>query len=205
MDDAEALLKTSYPIETKQETRDFDRDLAANPKAGIAAKGGITPTRSAAALAEFAADKAAPILDIGCGAGFLGITLRKAGFGTIDGCDQRADMLKRAGAQKGLYRKLLRIDMANPLPFARATYANIAAVGGLATDQSAAIDHILAALPEGGLFVFSLDDTTLQDPTFEARIAENIDTGMARLLFKQRGPNSPQIGLYSTVYVLERA
>ena len=67
------------------------------------------------------------------------------------------------------------------------------------------IDGILGTLDPGGLFVFSLNDHTLQDPDYEARIVEHTDSGAARLLFREYGDHLPGINMKSNVYVLEKA
>jgi len=200
-------LHHAYRVESLDETRAFYQGWAASYDAEIAKNGYATPRRCAIALARFSPDLCAPVLDFGCGTGLSGVALRNAGFRAIDGCDISSKMLKKARARDGVYRKLRLSNPDAPLSFPSGSYAHIAAMGVIAAGHAPAetIDLVLAALTSGGLFVFSLNDHTLQDPAFEARIAENIDTGTARLLFKEHGDHLPGIGLQSTVYVLEKA
>lgn len=51
---------------------------------------------AARALAEFAPDKAASIIDIGCGTGLVGQTLKTLSYSHIDGIDFSEKMLKVA-------------------------------------------------------------------------------------------------------------
>ena len=51
---------------------------------------------AARALAEFAPDKAASIIDIGCGTGLVGQTLKTLDYGHINGIDFSEEMLKVA-------------------------------------------------------------------------------------------------------------
>ena len=65
---------------------------------------------AAKALAEFAPDKAASIIDIGCGTGLVGQSLKALGYGHIDGIDFSEEMLNVA-RPKGIYRKLVSGDL----------------------------------------------------------------------------------------------
>lgn len=200
-------LDTAYEVENIDQTREFYADWAETYDQEVLGHGYITPKRCAEALARFAPDKTAPVLDVGCGTGLSGRALSEAGFTTIDGSDLSPEMLEKARALKGVYRRLWQSDLDDPFPFDPGTYAHIAAMGVIASSHAPpeTIDQIIAALPSGGLFVFSLNDHTLQDPAFEARIAENVDTGTARLLFKEHGPHLPGYGLESNVYLLQKA
>jgi SAM-dependent methyltransferase len=65
---------------------------------------------AARALAEFAPDKAASIIDIGCGTGLVGQTLKALGYGHIDGIDFSEEMLNVA-RPKAIYQKLVSGDL----------------------------------------------------------------------------------------------
>lgn len=207
MGDDLGFLKNAYSVNNTQETREFYGKWAETYDQEIRENGYVTPQRCAAALAQFAPNLDAPVLDVGCGTGLSGVALRAAGFTTIDGNDLSAEMLAHARAREGLYRTLWEVDLENPLPFEPDTYAHVCAMGVLATSHAPAstIDDILAILPTDGLFVFSLNDHTLLDPDYEARIMENVDTGTVRLLFNDYGDHLPGIDLKSKVYVLQKA
>jgi len=200
------FLKDAYDLETTDKTRDFYNGWADTYDTEIAANGYQTPKRCAAALAEFAPDKTAPVLDVGCGTGLSGVALRAAGFSTVDGCDLAQEMLDLAAKRDGIYRDLWLSDVNDPFKFEVGTYTHISAMGVIAEGHApaATIDMILNLLPSGGCFVFSLNDHTLKNPSFEARIAENIDTGYAVLLFREYGPHLPGLDMQSNVYVLQK-
>ncbi|QDL92616.1 methyltransferase domain-containing protein [Paroceanicella profunda] len=161
------------------------------------------PERCAAALARFAGDRTAPLIDIGCGTGLSAAALQAEGFTTIDGIDISQAMLDRAAAG-GRYRALMRGDIGEPLPWEPGTYANAAAVGTFFPGHmpATAIDAIMAGLPSGGCFVFTLSDYAIAQGGFEGRLREQVDTGHAEFLFKEQGDQLPGIGMTSTVYVL---
>jgi len=206
MAEKQGFLHNAYRVETIDETRDFYSDWSKTYDQEITENGYVTPRRCAEALAQFAQDKAVDVLDVGCGTGLSGVALKEVGFLNIDGSDLSPEMLEKAAARK-LYRKLWNVDPENPFPFDQGMYSCVAAMGVIATSHAPAetIDAILALLPRDGLFVFSLNDHTLQDSSFEARIAENIDAGLARLIFKEYGDHLPGIDLKSYVYVLQKA
>lgn len=203
----DGYLQNAYKVEDTAQTKKFYEDWAATYDQEIAENGYATPRRCAEALAQVLKDRDAPILDIGCGTGLSGLALREVGFTTIDGTDLSPEMLKAAEARKGLYRKTWEADLAHPFPFEPGTYKAIAAMGVLATNHAPAstIDDILRVLKAGGLFVFSLNDHTLKDPSYESRILEYVDCGAARLLFRDYGEHLPGINMKSNVYVLEKA
>ncbi len=200
-------LHKAYTIENTDQAREFYRDWAQTYDDEVASHGYITPGRCAKALAQFMPVKSTPILDFGCGTGLSALALKAEGFLKMDGSDLSPEMLKQAAKHQGLYRNLIETDIENPFNFTVGTYPIIAAIGVIAASHAPAttIDAALAVLPKEGLLVFSLNDHTLQDPEFEARIAENVDTGMARLLFKEHGDHLPGYDLGSNVYVMQKA
>ncbi len=200
------FLDSAYDLNGVAETQAFYDAWSESYDAEVAENGYATPGRCAEALAGCGADKGAAVLDIGCGTGISGAALRAEGFGIVDGSDLSAEMLDKARA-KGIYRDLLQADLTNPMPFEDGAYGAISAMGVLNPGHAPAetLDAILAKLPTGGLFVFSLNDHAMADGTYEARIMENLDAGYARLLFKDYGDHLPKIGLKSNVYVLQKA
>ena len=83
---------------------------------------------AAAAMAAALPDRAASILDIGCGTGLVAVELAARGFTTIDGLDASPRMLERARA-KGVYRKLIEGDLRRPDVVDSGRYDAVIAVG----------------------------------------------------------------------------
>ena len=197
------FLKEVYGLDSVEATRTLYDDWATSYDAEITRNGYATPARIAAALAARLPDRSAPVLDFGCGTGISGRALAKAGIATLDGCDLSAAMLEQARAT-GLYRRLWQTDGAPTLT--PGTYAAIAAVGVISTGAAppGTIDGIAACLAPGGLFGFSFNDHTFDDPRFLARVEALIAAGTCRQLLREAGPHLPGIGLGATVFVLER-
>ena len=83
---------------------------------------------AAAAMAAARPDRAASILDIGCGTGLVAVELAAHGFTTIDGLDASPRMLDRARA-KGVYRDLIEGDVRRPDVIGSGRYDAVIAVG----------------------------------------------------------------------------
>lgn len=73
-------------------------------------------------------DRAASILDIGCGTGLVAVELAARGFTSIDGLDASPRMLDRA-RDKGVYRDLIEGDVRRPGVIATGRYDAVIAVG----------------------------------------------------------------------------
>lgn len=200
------FLDNAYDLPDAAATQSFYDDWAASYDAEIAANGYATPARCAEALAAVV-DTSSPVLDIGCGTGLSGLALRAHGFTTIDGTDLSPEMLTRASERTGVYRRLFLSDMNTPLPVEAGAYMAATAVGvinpGHAPPET--VDAVLAILPVGGCFAFSLNDHALAEPSFPAKVDQILDKGAATCLHRAHGPHLPGIGLEATVYVIQKS
>ncbi len=199
------FLDSVYELESGEKTREFYDDWSRTYDEEVSENGYATPARIAAALAKFAPDKAAPVLDLGCGTGISGMAVHAEGFTTIDGSDFSAEMLAEA-REKGVYRDLIQADIARPMPFEAGAYPVITAVGVFSPGHAGpeTIDAVMAKLPRKGLFAFSLNDHAIENPGYEGRMMDHLDCGAASLLFKEHGPHLPKIGLNAGVYVMRK-
>ena len=200
------FLDSAYAVEDAEATRSLYKDWAATYEAEVCANGYVTPARCADALANLVTDRQAPLLDLGCGTGLSGEAFRAAGFDTIDGTDFSAEMLAHARGKPDLYRKLILGDLHNPLPGAAGDYAHIAAVGVFSPSHAAAemIDQVIALLPHGGCFVFSLNDHALQDPSYHERVDVLTDAAVTKVAFREYGDHLPARGIMAEVCVLRK-
>lgn len=190
---------------SKQEAPDFYDEWAETYEAEMGENGYATPPRCAEALAQFASDQTAPVIDIGCGTGLSGLALRSAGFSVIDGWDPSEKMLSGARA-KNVYRTLTQTDVEAPFEAPEGAYANAFAAGvlspGLAPPES--IDQILALLPSGGCFAFSLNDHAIADGGHVGRVNELLEACVCDLMFREYGSHMPGNDMNSWVYVLKK-
>ncbi|WP_299416851.1 class I SAM-dependent methyltransferase [uncultured Sulfitobacter sp.] len=195
-----SFLDKAYEARDADATRALYDSWSASYEVEITQNGYATPARCAQALAEFAKNKSAPLLDFGCGTGLSGLAMRLAGFEVIDGVDVSADMLAHARV-KNVYRTLSQIEPDAALEGDHLLMCAVGVIGAGAAPISA-LDTMLHALPSEGLLVFSLNDNALTDPGNTARLNEWLDCGAARLLFSEHGDHLPGHDLQSTVYVV---
>lgn len=195
----------AYDLEDAKQTRTLYDEWAASYDEELRAAGYASPARTAAAMAAAVADKAAPLLDLGCGTGLSGEALRAAGFTAIDGTDFSVEMLAVAET-KGLYRRLTKGDLNTPIPARPGDYANAAAVGVFSPTHAPAemIDAVTDLLPPGGCFGFSLNDHALAEPAYEKRIDGLVEAGTVEVVSDTYGDHLPQIGLKAKIYVLRK-
>ena len=199
------FLDEVYGLKTVQDTRELYDDWSASYDEEVGSEGYATPARIAAALTRFLPDRAAPILDFGCGTGMSGAAMAAAGFETIDGCDLSPEMLARAKT-KDAYRTLWQAEPDAAFPITPGDYAAITAVGVVSKGAAPpdTLDILVDALGTGGLLLFSFNDHTFEDPAFEAKVDQHLSRGTCRQLLREDGEHLPGIGLRSTVFVLER-
>lgn len=205
MSDKPGQLGGAYNLDGPEAARRFYDGWAETYDAEITENGYVTPRRCAEALARFAAAPWAPVMDLGCGTGISGLALREAGFECIDGYDVSEAMLARAEA-KGVYRRLGIADLSKPLDIPTDEYQNAAAIGTVNPNYMpvTVLDEILAKLPVGGCFVFSLNDSSAADGSVVGRLNTLIDTGVAELMFREHGEHLPGFEMKAWVFVLKK-
>ncbi|MFT6696751.1 MAG: putative TPR repeat methyltransferase [Paracoccaceae bacterium] len=200
------FLDHAYGLDGYQKTKEFYTDWAESYDTEVTSNGYVTPARCADALLQFAPDKSLSILDFGCGTGISGAALAAEGFSNIIGTDLNDAMLSKARELKGVYKDVVLSDEENSFDFEPGTYDCIAAIGVIGSGAAPVecFDSLMGCLAPDGLFVFSYNDHTLEDPAFEGRISNYVDSGAAELLFKEYGPHLPAREMNSNVYILKR-
>ncbi|MCC1493621.1 class I SAM-dependent methyltransferase [Cognatishimia sp. F0-27] len=196
------FLDKVYQARGADETRALYDAWSTSYEAEVAENGYVTPGRCAEALASVVSDLTAPVLDFGCGTGLSGMALRLAGFTTVDGVDLSPGMLAQARA-KGVYRTLDAIIADCAIPTGYSAIAAIGVIGAGAAPLSV-LDRITDALAPGAKTVFSFNDHTLEDPTFDAHVDALIAAGTMRSVFREHGPHLTGRNMQATVYVLEK-
>ena len=199
------FLDSIYTVEGGQAMREAYDQWADRYDSDITQNQYRTPARIAAALARHLEDKQAPILDFACGTGLSGQALHDAGFTCIDGVDLSEKMLSKALA-KAVYRSLTPCTAQAPMDAVTLEHRAITAAGAIGAGAapmhclSMAIDH----LPSGGLLCVSLNDHTLEDPRYEALIADAVANGTVEVLESEQGEHLPEINLGARVYVIRK-
>ena len=143
------------------------RDWAASYDDDVFGRLGFTGSaRIAELLVAHLPDRSAPVLDLGCGTGAVGVRLAELGVTTIDGVDLSPEMLAIA-ERTGAYRTLTVADL---------TAGDLALTGGYGATISAgtftsghvgpdAVPRLLRALEPAGLIAWVIGDGMW--PSFE--------------------------------------
>lgn len=199
-------LNHSYQLDSVADTQNFYSDWATTYDIEIIENGYASPKRCADALAQFISNKSLNVLDIGCGTGLSGKVLTDAGFTRIDGCDINSDMLEIAKT-RNIYQHIWQSEIDHPFPFEIGKYDAITAVGVIGSGAAplSLFHQTIEKLDSNGLFVFSFNDHTLADPSYEAAIKQGIENNQFGLLFKEYGDHLPARHIKSNVYVLKKS
>ena len=81
------FLSKVYELETDRDIFDLYTKWAESYEQDVIKNGYRTPERCASDLANATTHRSLSILDMGCGTGYSGLALQKAGFSNIDGTD----------------------------------------------------------------------------------------------------------------------
>ena len=165
----------------------------------------LTPYRCAQTLSTLAKNNEIKILDVGCGTGLSGFSLKKFGFNSIDGLDLSKEMLKIA-LDKKIYQMLFNRDLNNLYNFERKYDAIIAA--GVISPAHANPDTILnsySLLNNKGLMIFSINDHALNNTFFFSEIKNVIKRSKFILLDQIYGDHIKELSLNSSIFVLQKS
>ncbi|MGB1161558.1 MAG: class I SAM-dependent DNA methyltransferase [Alphaproteobacteria bacterium] len=154
---AEELLRRAYELDgaNPDETRALYRDWAETYDGTMLdGLGYVSPKKIAALAALLLPDKAAPVLDVGCGTGLLAAYLAEQGFTHIDGLDYSAEMLDVA-EKKGRIKQRFLKDLNQPLNMQAETYAALTSTGTFTHGHvgGACLPGLLELLKPGGLLI----------------------------------------------------
>ncbi|MEM6678887.1 MAG: methyltransferase domain-containing protein [Pseudomonadota bacterium] len=127
---------------------------------------------AAAALDAALPDRAARIIDIGCGTGLVGAELHALGFREIDGVDISNRMLGKARA-RGLYRALFLQDAEKASVLPSVAYDAVISVGsfGIGHLGPEAMPRLVAHARPGGLIVIFMNAEPFIDQGYAGHIA----------------------------------
>ena len=187
------------------DSRELYASWAATYDKEVQKNGYVTPERVANALRDVVTDQSDFILDYGCGTGLSGSALQEVGFENIDGLDVSQEMVSLA-EKKSIYKNLRVFDPFTEIPVHPDQYKIITAIGviGAGAAPLPVFDSLFALLPQNGLFAFSFNDHTLNDPNYEKKVEKYLSSGHATILHKSYGNQLPNANLKSNIYILKK-
>ncbi|WP_342643792.1 class I SAM-dependent DNA methyltransferase [Rhodoligotrophos ferricapiens] len=204
---SEEFLKRSYSMHGPDEAVSLYKDWAPSYDQQLQSElGYLSPKRVADLAAEWVVDRAAPVLDVGCGTGLTGAAMKFHGYTTIDGVDISPEMIALAQA-KGIYREIFEADLLKPLPLASDAYGAAVSSGTFthAHVGAVALDEVFRVLRPGGLLVCTIHTDVFEPAGFRAKIASLTVAGRIAVrhrheaaLFEGEAPD----GLYYVIEVL---
>jgi predicted TPR repeat methyltransferase len=160
----------------------YDRDVYGRLK--------VTGTaRIAGLLGRHLADRAARIIDLGCGTGAAGVELKRLGFKHIDGLDISPDMLAVARS-KTVYRHVVTADLLAPLALADGAYEAAISAGTFTTGHvsAAALPEVLRIVQPQGLIACVVAQGFWETGGFAATLAELTGAGRLSVLHDSLEP-----------------
>ena len=201
---AKSYLKEVYSGDTN-DSREFYASWAATYDKEVQKNGYVTPKRIANALKDVVTDQSDFILDYGCGTSLSGFALQAVGFENINGLDVSQEMVSLA-EKKSIYKNLKVFDPFTEIPVQPDQYKIITAIGviGAGAAPLQVFDSLFALLPQNGLFAFSFNDHTLNDPSYEKKVESCLSKGHATMLHKSYGDHLPKANLKSNIYILKK-
>jgi predicted TPR repeat methyltransferase len=155
--------------------RDYDRDLWASGNPYIALMAGM--------VGRHVPDRAARILDGGCGTGNMGQVLHQIGYSGLVGIDASDGMLA-AAASKGCYAELHKMLLGATIGLPPDSFDAITAAGVLTHGHAPpdALDGLVAIARPGAPIIFSISAIAVEEGGFGAKIAALEDAGAWHLV-----------------------
>ena len=173
------FLQEAYDLENPDDMQSFysnwadEYDTQLNNELGY-----VSPTKTAALLMRFVADKKANILDIGCGTGLTSVDLANAGYQHIDGLDFSAAMLDKA-RERNFYSELIQADLTQPLAIADDTYDAALSSGTFTHGHVDAepLDEIFRIVKPGGYLICTIHSAIFSEHGFDVKIDQLNESG----------------------------
>jgi len=194
-----------YAAKTGEELREGYDGWAADYDAEMAALGYRLPELGAAFLARHIPKGEGPILDAGAGTGRAGEALAILGYPRLVGIDMSQEMLRLAGA-RGVYERLERAVLGEPLGFADGAFAAVIATGVFTCGHAPAssFEELIRVTRPGGAIVFTIRDELIGAGGFGAVLDAHERAGRWGLVERSRPARSftsGEAGVWATVFV----
>jgi ubiquinone/menaquinone biosynthesis C-methylase UbiE len=147
-------------------------------------EGYVVYLRVAEVLLEQRSQINGAVLDVGCGTGLVGVSLREGGIDTIDGIDISPPMLAEAGKKKTkggspVYRKLIAADLTNRLDIADSQYAGLVSAGTFTHGHLGpdSLDELWRVAAPGARCAIGVRSTHYETANFGEKLAANVASG----------------------------
>lgn len=141
------------------------------------------PVAAGRMLQDYLKDKAARVLDAGCGTGIVGELLHQDGYLNIEGLDYSEQMLEKA-REKAVYKNLSQGDLMGRLDIAENTYDAIISVGTFTCGHvgPAALGELVRITKPGGFICFTVRDQAWDEDNYHAEMGKIEKNGLWKRL-----------------------
>ena len=183
------LLARAYALDSDAASRALYRDWARSyDHTMLQGLQYQSPRLVAALFAHALPDKAAAVVDVGCGTGLVGRALAESGYRCIDGLDISPEMLAVARASSA-YRQLLGVDLTAPLPLADGIYDGAVCAGTFTSGHVGAgcLRELLRILKPGAAFAFTVKMAVWESMGFAQTLQALQATGTVEALERRAG------------------
>ena len=178
VDDAYALKTPADSVRLYGEWADsYDTDF-------VASVGYVVYLRVTELLLEQRSLINGPVLDVGCGTGVVGVSLREGGIDVVDGIDISPPMLAEAGKKKTkdgepVYRKLIAADLTRKLDLPDNQYAGLISAGTFTHGHLGPepLDELWRIAAPGAQCAISVRTTHYEAADFGAKLAHDVAKG----------------------------
>jgi len=138
------------------------------------------------------------VLDVGCGTGLVGVSLRAGGIEVIDGIDIAPQMLAEAAKKKTIedspvYRELIAADLTNRLDISDSRYAGMVSAGTFTHGHLGpdSLDELWRVAASGAVCAIGVRSTHYESADFGAKLAADVANGTITK------PDLVEINMYS--------
>jgi len=130
------------------------------------------PKETVEVFKKYEKNKDIKIYDAGCGTGLVGAELKKFGYNNFDGADLSQKLLDLI--PKGLYQKLLKVDLNKKIEIQDNTYDAIMCVGTFTFGhvKPPALDEFIRITKNKGLICFTINEGIYEEYGFDKKIKE---------------------------------
>ena len=166
-----------YKLKTSEELLKYYQNWADNNKYNkdMVVWNYTAPQETVSILKKYALNKNFKILDAGCGTGLVGIELKKYGYSNIEGIDFSQSMLDLV--PQGIYKKIEKIDLNQPLKFKDNMYDVLMCVGTFTYGhvKPKALGELIRITKNRGLICFTINEGIYEEYGFDKKIKELSD------------------------------
>jgi predicted TPR repeat methyltransferase len=144
--------------------------------------GYVAPAIASDLLQHYLHNKAALILDAGCGTGLVGQVLHHKGYNHLDGLDYSQTMLEKA-KDKGVYQALSQGDLTSRLLIANDCYDAVISVGTFTCGHvgPAALSELVRITRPGGYICFTVREQAWEEEDYRATVGALEESGRWQL------------------------